>query len=162
MVTNKIHNSVEIIRWDKRYCDDFVRLNREWIEQFFSLEASDMKILGNPEKEIIDKKGEIFFALSNGKVVGCCALVYHPDTERHELAKMAVAPAEQGKGIGLLLGTALLKYAKEHGITNIFLEANTRLEASVRLYHKLGFHNVEAKKTTYNRCNLYMEKTLEL
>ena len=82
------------------------------------------------------------------------------DTGRHELAKMAVSPAEQGKGIGFLLGVALLKYAGEHGVTDIFLEANTRLAASVRLYHKLGFRQVEAKNPVYDRCNLYMEKIL--
>ena len=98
--------------------------------------------------------------MSHGKAVGCCALVYHSDTGRYELAKMAVSPAEQGKGIGFLLGTALLKYAGEHGITDIFLEANTRLEASVRLYHKLGFQKAEATNPAYNRCNLYMEKSL--
>lgn len=119
-----------------------------------------MEILGDPEGEIIDKGGEIFLALSRGKVVGCCALVYHPDTGRYELAKMAVSPAEQGKGIGFLLGAALLKYAGEHGVTDIFLEANTRLAASVRLYHKLGFRQVEAKNPAYDRCNLYMEKIL--
>lgn len=160
MVTNKIQDSVEITRWDRRYRNDFINLNREWIEKFFSLEQSDLKILGDPEGEIIDKGGEIFLALSHGKAVGCCALVCHSDTGRYELAKMAVSPAEQGKGIGFLLGTALLKYAGEHGITDIFLEANTRLEASVRLYHKLGFQKAEAKNPAYDRCNLYMEKSL--
>lgn len=160
MVTNKNQNSVEITRWDRKFRSDFIRLNSEWIEKFFSLEESDLKILGDPEGEIIDKGGEIFLALSRGKVVGCCALVHHPDTGRYELAKMAVSPAEQGKGIGFLLGAALLKYAGEHGVTDIFLEANTRLTASVRLYHKLGFRQVEAKNPAYNRCNLYMEKIL--
>lgn len=102
MVTNKIQDSVEITRWDRKYRSDFIRLNREWIERFFCLEESDLKILGDPEGEIIDEGGEIFLALSRGKVVGCCALVHHPDTGRYELAKMTVSPAEQGKGIGYL------------------------------------------------------------
>ncbi|WP_308759552.1 GNAT family N-acetyltransferase [uncultured Bacteroides sp.] len=161
MATDKIHPPVKITRWDRRYRDDFIHLNREWIEKFFCLEESDLKILGDPEGEIIRKGGEIFLALDDGKVVGCCALVYHPETGRHELAKMAVSPTAQGRGIGFLLGTALLEYSREHGITDIFLEANTRLEASVRLYYKLGFQKVEAKNPAYNRCNLYMEKILE-
>lgn len=70
MVTNKIRDSVEITRWDRKYRSDFIRLNREWIERFFCLEESDLKILGDPEGEIIDKGGEIFLALNRGKVVG--------------------------------------------------------------------------------------------
>ncbi len=161
MATDKIQDPVRIVRWDRRHRDDFIRLNREWIETFFHLEESDLKILGDPEGEIIQKGGEIFFALIGGKAVGCCALVYHPETGRHELAKMAVSPAVQGRGIGFLLGSALLEYSREHGITDLFLEANTRLEASVRLYRKLGFQKAEARNPAYSRCNLYMEKSLD-
>ncbi len=153
-------NAVEIILWEPRYRDDFVRLNREWIERFFCLEESDLRILGNPQGEIIDKGGEIFLALREEKVVGCCALVFHPDTCRYELAKMAVSPEEQGRGTGFLLGTALLQYARQKGAATVFLEANTLLEASVHLYQKLGFREVEAKHPAYNRCNLYMEVSL--
>lgn len=35
MVTDKIQDSVEITRWDRKYRDDFIRLNSEWIEIFF-------------------------------------------------------------------------------------------------------------------------------
>lgn len=150
-------DSITIVGWDERYRDDFIRLNREWIEQYFRLEASDLKILGDPEGEIIRTGGEIFFALEDGKAVGCCALVHHPDTGRYELAKMAVSPAAQGHGIGFRLGSALLDYASRRGINHLFLEANTRLEASVRLYHKLGFHAVDNGNAVYDRCNLYME-----
>ena len=66
----------------------------------------------------------------------------------------------KGKGIGFLSGAALLKYAGEHGVTDIFPEANTRLAASVGLYHKPGFRQVEAGNPTYDRCDLYMEKIL--
>lgn len=68
----------DIIRWEQKYRNDFIRLNREWIERYFRLEPCDLKILGNPEAEIIDKGGEIFFAVKNDAVIGTCALVYHP------------------------------------------------------------------------------------
>lgn len=158
---NKCLNSVVVTRWDSKYADDFVRLNREWIERYFCLEASDLKLLGNPEKEIIDRGGEVFFALKGGEVVGCCALVYHPDTDSYELAKMAVSPSAQGHGIGFRLGSALVDYAHAKGVKRLFLEANTALEASVGLYKKLGFQAVVTKNPAYHRCNLYMEKDME-
>lgn len=49
MITNKLRDSVEITRWDRKYRSGFIRLNREWIERFFCLEESDLKILGDPE-----------------------------------------------------------------------------------------------------------------
>lgn len=152
-----MNHPINILTWDPKYRDSFIRLNKEWIERYFRLEACDFKLLGNPEGEIIDKGGEIFFALDGETVVGCCALVYHPESGRHELAKMAVSPAAQGKGIGFQLGSFLIDYARSKGIQNLFLEANTKLEASVKLYHKLGFHPVVQDHPAYSRCNLYME-----
>lgn len=56
---------------------------------------------------------------------------------------MAVSPAAQGHGTGYKLGKALIDYARGKGVKKLFLEANTRLEASVKLYHKLGFKAAE-------------------
>lgn len=152
--------TVQIVGWDPAYRDGFIRLNREWIERYFRLEPSDEKLLGDPEGTIIRDGGEIFFALAEGAVVGCCALIHHPATGRYELAKMAVSPAAQGQGIGYRLGEALVAYARRKGVTRLFLEANTQLAASIQLYHKLGFQAVEADHPAYERCNLYMEKVL--
>lgn len=151
---------IRIERWHPEYRDDFIRLNKEWIERYFCLEPCDIKILGDPEGQIIRQGGEIFFALLDGKVVGCCALIFHPDDGRYELAKMAVAPEAQGKGLGYRLGATLVEYAREHRIPGLFLEANTKLEASIGLYNKLGFRKAEKGYPAYSRCNLYMEMRL--
>ena len=37
----------DIIRWEQKYRNDFIRLNREWIERYFRLEACDYKLSGN-------------------------------------------------------------------------------------------------------------------
>lgn len=153
-------DNVEIIHWDKKYRPDFIRLNREWIERYFRLEPCDLRVLGNPEKEILNKGGEIFFAVADGKAVGTCALIFHPDTGRYELAKMAVSPKAQGKGIGFRLASHLIDYARDKGMTDLFLEANTKLTASVRLYYKLGFQAVPMSHPAYERCDLYMELSL--
>jgi GNAT superfamily N-acetyltransferase len=149
--------SVVITLWEPRYNADFVRLNQQWIERFFKLEPSDLKYFHDPEGEIITPGGQIFIALMEGKAVGCCALVHHPDTDDYELAKMAVDPEAQGAGIGTQLGHALLDYARSHGIHHLYLEANTRLVASVKLYHALGFRPVPIEHAVYDRCDLFME-----
>jgi GNAT superfamily N-acetyltransferase len=159
-----ISADIHIVGWDPRYREGFIRLNREWIEHFFRLEPSDLKILGDPEGIIIRKGGQIFFALKGEEVVGTCALVHHPDAplnRRYELAKMAVSPTVQGEGIGTRLGEALIDYARRHGVKHLFLEANTRLKASVKLYHHLGFRPVADYVPVYERCDLFMERNLD-
>ena len=91
------------------------------------------------------------------KLLAVVALKPHPEADCHELAKMAVDPEAQGKGIGRKLGAALLDYAKSHGVKRIFLEGNTRLEASIALYRKLGFREIPLEGNAYERCDILME-----
>lgn len=146
---------VSIKLYEPKYKQDFIRLNKEWINTYFELEKSDLEILENVE-DIISNGGQIFIALSSKGVVGCCALVTHKDSKTYELAKMAVSPAVQGSGIGRLLGEALVGYARKSGIKRLFLEGNTKMEASIILYRKLGFKEVPIDNSAYKRCNIMM------
>lgn len=156
---------IKIITYEPRYKDDFIRLNKQWIETYFRLEQSDLDTFAHIDDSIIGRGGQIFLAAdeadgeyqSAGHMVGCCALKPHPETDCHELAKMAVTPEAQGKGIGRKLGEALLDYAKSHGVKRIFLEGNTRLEASIALYRKLGFKEIPLEGNAYERCDILME-----
>lgn len=149
-------DTVTITLYDPCYKADFVRLNTQWITTFFRLEESDIHTLENIEEYVIDKGGQIFLAHYGGKVVGCCALIHHPENKTHELAKMAVDPALQGLKIGRRLGERLVQYAREKGISQIFLEGNTKMEASIILYRKLGFREVPIQNSAYERCNIMM------
>jgi GNAT superfamily N-acetyltransferase len=147
----------EILYWTPELTEHFIRLNKQWIEHFFKLEECDLKTLGNPKGVIIDNGGQIFFAKQGSDIVGCCALIYHKDADSYELAKMAVDPTAQNCGAGFKLGIALINYAKSIGVKEIFLEANTKLAASVHLYEKLGFVPVKDYHAAYDRCDLFMK-----
>ena len=150
----------KIITYTPQYRDVFIALNRQWIETYFRIEASDTETFKHVE-QIIDDGGQIFIALADdGTPVGCCALKNHLEADCHELAKMAVSPAYQGQHIGHMLGEALLAYAASHGVKRIFLEGNTRLCASIALYRSLGFTEVELSGQRYDRCDIIMEKWL--
>lgn len=149
-----------ITLYNQSYLQDFVRLNLEWIRTFFSPESADYAALNDPENYILNQGGQIFFALNEEEYpVGCCALINHPLEERYELAKMAVSPVYRGKGMGRLLGEAVLTYAREQNIHKIYLEGNTRLVSSIILYRKLGFREIEGD-AVYERCNIIMELDL--
>jgi ribosomal protein S18 acetylase RimI-like enzyme len=143
---------------------DFKRLNEAWISTYFWLEESDKLTLDDPQKYILDKGGNVFIALHNGKPVGTCALMVI-DGVTCELAKMAVDPEYQGQGIGFQLGLAFIEKARQRGFSRIVLEGNTKMEASIALYRKLGFHEVPLElnirsSTAHKRCNIFMELLL--
>ena len=151
--TTKIH--IETYR--PEYRNDFIRLNREWIETFFKIEASDIETFSHVD-EIAEQGGQIFLAVTDGgEVVGCCALKHHQEEQSYELAKMAVSPRHQGRHIGHQLGEAVMEYAQKHGVKRIYLEGNTRLKASIALYRSLGFVEIPLKGNAYERCDILME-----
>lgn len=150
-------SSINIKKYTPQYKQDFIRLNTEWITTFFRLEESDIKTLENIEDYVIGKGGQIFLALDNNKeVIGCCALIRHSENNTFELAKMAVTPKAQGVGVGRKLGEALITYAKENQIKQIFLEGNTKMKASIILYRKLGFREIPITNSAYERCDIMM------
>ncbi len=152
---------VEIIPFSPKYKQAFKSLNEEWINHYFTLEEEDQKLLDHPQKNILNKGGYIFIALYKGAPVGTCALVPTNNAEyQFELAKMGVSPKAQGKGIGWLLGKAVIEKAQSLGADKIYLETNAVLKPAIRLYQKLGFRRIIGHPSPYARCNVQMELRL--
>jgi len=148
--------AVTIVDYRPEYKTAFKTLNEEWITKYFKMEASDYKYLDHPEENIMDKNGQIIFAIFNGKPVGTCALV-KTDEQTFELAKMAVSDEAKGRGIGCLLGIAAIEKAREAGAKRIYLESNTILKPAINLYQKLGFKRIAGMPSPYERSNICME-----
>ena len=107
-------SKIKIERFRPEYAAAFKALNEEWISTYFVMEPSDYAALDNPESYIINKGGEIFVSVEGDIVLGVCALIkVNKQGIDYELAKMAVSPAAQGKGVGFLLGKAAIDWAKE-------------------------------------------------
>ena len=123
------------------------------------MEPSDHKYLDHPEENILAKNGQILFALVDGKPVGACALI-KADEQTFELGKMAVSDEAKGRGIGYLLGLAVIDRAKALGAKKIYLESNTSLTPALNLYRKLGFNRVFGEPSPYERSNIQMELIL--
>ena len=86
---------IEIVRFNKKYSEQFFILNKVWIEESWRLEDSDKKDLLNPDK-IVENGGQVFFALENQIPVGTAAMIKGSD-DRFELAKMKVQEDLQRK-----------------------------------------------------------------
>ena len=55
--------AIKIVDYQPEYKTAFKSLNEDWITQYFKMEASDYKYLDHPEENILDKDGQIFFAI---------------------------------------------------------------------------------------------------
>lgn len=152
---------VQIVDYTSEYEKAFRDLNVEWISRYFTMEEADHLVLDHPREYILDKGGHIIVALYEGEPVGVCALLKMQDPEYDfEMVKMAVSPKVQGKGIGWLLGQAIVEKARAQGARKIYLESNTKLKPAISLYQKLGFEKVVGHATPYARCNIQMELVL--
>lgn len=152
-------NDVEVVDFKPEYHFQFRQLNVDWISKYFKMEESDYKSLDHPQTYILDKGGSILIALYQGKPVGTCSLI-PIDGDTFELAKMAVSSEAKGKGIGNLLGNAIIDRARTQGAKRLYLESNTILEPAINLYHKLGFKKITGPPSPYERANIQMELVL--
>lgn len=140
------------------YADDFKRLNIEWLERHFYVEALDHAILSQPRTAILAPGGAIFLARLNGAIVGTCALINSGDGKL-ELSKMAVTQDCQGLGLGRRLIERALAHFRASGASLLFLESNSKLQPALALYESVGFRHVARPETEahYQRANVYME-----
>jgi putative acetyltransferase len=153
-------DAVTVVPYRKEFRAAFEELNREWIERYFELEEADREIFSDPEGQILGPGGQILFVLAGGEVVGTCAVLQH-GPEECEIAKMAVAPRAQGRGLGDLLMEAAIGHALERGARRIFIVSNTVLEPAIRLYRKHGFLEVPfPAEERYQRANIRLEREL--
>jgi len=132
------YEAVEVVDFRPDNRGRFRALNAEWLKKYFRMEAADRRLLANPEKEILEKGGFIFFAKIQGEVVGTAALLKLDDTT-YELAKMAVAEPAQGKQAGRKLTEAAIARARQRGAKKILIRTDKCLKAAHHLYKKFGF-----------------------
>ena len=141
------------------HATQFISLNEQWVQHYFTLEDADRALAANPFR-IVDEGGYIFTLEVDGEIVGACALFNEGDGV-YELARMAVTPSAQGRGYGKALMDAALAQLHEIGATRVVLLSNTMLTAAIGLYRRYGFTVVsEGKHPIYARCNIVMEKHL--
>lgn len=147
--------ALKILDYKPEHQPWFEKLNRDWIEKYFSMEAPDYLILQSPGENILNKGGSIFMASYNHMIVGTVALKYH-SPKIYELTKMAVDETFQGKKIGRALAEAAIERAKTSGAEKIILYSNTMLGPAISLYNRLGFREVPVDGP-YKRTNIKME-----
>jgi ribosomal protein S18 acetylase RimI-like enzyme len=152
---------ISIQSFNKSYISDFYALNKEWIEESWRLEKSDINDLSNPQKYILDRGGEVFVAIKNGKVIATAAMVY-ADNKIFELAKMTVAEDCRGLGVANQLMDKCIDFAKKNNAEKIVLITNSALVIARNLYDKYGFKEIVLDSDKYgDRGNVKMSLYLD-
>lgn len=148
---------ITVVSYEPKYRKDFDNLNRAWIEKYFRIEPADDYVLLNPDETVIKPGGSILIALENNTAIGVVGLkkINHTD---YEMIKMAVSESSQGKGIGAILGNAIIEEAARLGAQKVVLYSNTGLLPALSLYRKLGFVEVPLEPDNdYIRSDIKME-----
>jgi GNAT superfamily N-acetyltransferase len=158
-MSDSVHPRPVIVDFEAEHASAFRDLNLIWIEDGFSVEESDRRVLDHPQVEIIDRGGFIFVAMLDDEIAGVCALI--PSGPRlYQLAKMAVSPAIRGRGIGRKLANAAIDRARDKGATAVELFTNTVLAPAMGLYNSLGFTPAAFEGAEHARSNIRMLLTL--
>ena len=149
-------SSITIINYEAKHQPDFERMNRKWIEAWFTMEPLDEWVLTNPEEAILKDGGAILMALYDGAVAGTVGL-RKVGEQTYEFTKMAVDENYRRKGIAEALSYASFEKAKELGATKIILYSNTKNANAIKLYEKIGFKHLPVEPGVYERANVKME-----
>ena len=150
-------HAINIVRYRPEFAHHFAELNREWLEKYFTVEPLDEEYLSDPAGHIMQPGGEIFFAVEGDRVLGTCAAIPREDGII-ELAKLAVTPTAQGRGLGRALSIAVIDFARARGVKRVYLVSSSRLGPALRLYETLGFRHLPFPwPPPYTDADVYME-----
>lgn len=164
-------DDVRIVGWDPRLHGEFVRLNMAWLVGHALFEESDRKHFDRTRETILDRPGEVFFALDSvaeqalregrpATALGSCAIAFQAEG-LVEILKFAVDEPARGRGVGSLLLSTALDWARAHGAVRVALESSTKLTAALRLYERFGFeHRPFPGTPTYVTADVYMERAV--
>jgi ribosomal protein S18 acetylase RimI-like enzyme len=148
-------NPICIVDYQPVHQPYFEKFNRQWIEEFFTMEPVDEFVLTNPGEAILKDGGAILMALYEGEVAGTVGLRKVNDTV-YEFTKMAVDSNFRRRGIAEAISYASFEKAKELGAEKVILYSNTKNAGAIKLYEKIGFVHLQPETGVYARANVKM------
>ncbi len=139
---------MEIIEWDPKYRNDFVRLNTEWLTKLYYIESFDQYSMDHVD-ELIAKGAMVYFAIEDGKVLATC-MIEPLGNNVWEICKLAAAGQYTGTGAGSAVLKACMNYAIEHGAEKLCLITISGLKPAIHLYKKFGFKEIPYRKEVWH------------
>lgn len=115
--------------------------DRHIVDSYFSPAKFEAELKGLPG-EFSPPAGALLIAEEGERVAGCVALRSLGEGIC-EMKRMFVSAEFHGKGIGFLLGRAIVEEARRIGYRHMMLDTGPAQREAQGLYRKLGFTKVE-------------------
>lgn len=148
-----------VTRYQEKFKDEFIKLNKSWIEKFFALESHDLEQLDHIE-DYLNQGAMIYFGIEEEQVLSTCMAVQLEEGV-WEICKFATNEKFQGKGAGKAVFKASIGYAIEQGAQKIVIYSNHILKPAIHIYQSFGFNEVPVTIDDYQRCNYQAELMVE-
>ena len=119
---------------------DMLMAQDEIVRQYLILQHYE-KELEHPESKYGMPDGRLYLAYWDSRLAGCIGL-RKLDEKRGELKRLYVRPDFRGRQIGEQLIRQILADAREIGYRHVLLDTLPFLHSAIRLYRKIGFHEI--------------------
>lgn len=146
---------MKIIEYNEIYKNDFIELNKNWIQKYFTIEEHDLEQLDNVE-HYLSEGAMIFFAVEDEQVLSTC-MVLQLQPNIWEICKFATNEKFKGKGAGKAVFQATIDYAIKNGAKKIVIYSNQSLKPAIHIYQSFGFKEVPVDIDDYDRCDYQAE-----
>lgn len=131
----------------------------DWLKVDLCFQGFEAELASLPGAYAPARGGALLVARRADEAAGCVALrALQPDI--CEMKRLWVRAPYRGSGLGTQLARAILQRAGENGYRAMRLDTLARMDQALRLYAKLGFHEVPAYYDNPLADAIYMEKTL--
>jgi putative acetyltransferase len=119
----------------------------------------DKELAGLPG-DYAPPRGRLLIAYLDSEAAGCVALhEFEPGIA--EMKRLYVRPAFRGKRVGLALANAIIEAAREVGYQRMRLDTvPSEMADAVKMYQRLGFHEIATYRANPQPGTLYMELDL--
>ncbi len=110
------------------------------------------------------ERAEYFVLIEDGHIKGSAGIapLDNAEPEICELQKMYFDPTVRGRGLGNLMITKCLEFAKQQHFKICYIETLPNMKAAQKLYLKTGFSYIDHRlgDTGHYSCSVFMKKTL--
>ena len=106
-------------------------------------------------------KGRIYLLYVDGKLAGCVGMKPSEPADRYaELKRLYVRPEFRGRNLGERMVRRIMEDARAEGYAFLRLDTLPGLKSALKLYRRLGFHEVEPYYDCLVPGTIFMEITL--